>query len=49
MERGAATKGKVANQMLGTGAVEIKATIPNHQVRKALKLHGLDQNNDDER
>jgi hypothetical protein len=49
MQRGAATKGKVANQMVGTEAVEIKATIPNHQVRNALRLHGLDQNNDDER
>lgn len=49
MQRGAATKGKVAYQMVGTEAVEIKATIPTHQVRNALKRHGLDQNNDDER
>lgn len=49
MQRGAATKGKVASEMLGTEAVEIKATIPHHQVRKALKNYRLDQNNDDER
>ena len=49
MQRGAATKGKVASQMVGTETVEIKATIPTPQVQKALKRHGLDQNNDDER
>jgi hypothetical protein len=49
MQRGVATKGKVASQMFGTETVEIKATIPTHQVRNALKGHGLDQNNDDER
>jgi hypothetical protein len=49
MQRGAATKGKVASQMVGTEAVEIKATIPSHQVKNALKNRGLNQNNDDER
>jgi hypothetical protein len=49
MQRGAATKGKVASQMVGTEAVEIKATIPTHEVRNALRRHGLGQNNDDER
>jgi hypothetical protein len=49
MQRGTATKGKIASRMVGTEAVEIKATIPTHQVRNALKSHHLDQNNDDER
>lgn len=49
MQRVATTKGKVAGQMAGTEAVEIKATIPTDQVRKALRRYRLGQNNDDER
>jgi hypothetical protein len=49
MERGAATKGKVAEAVSGAEAIEIKATIPNHQIRDALKRFGLTANNDEER
>src|SRR5262245_49057611 len=49
IRRGASTKGRVAREMAGTSDVEIKATIPTHQVRNTLRAHGLDQNNDDER
>ena len=49
MERGAATRGKVAQAMAGADAIEIKATIPDRQIRVALKRYGLTQNNDEER
>ncbi len=49
MERGAATKGKVAEAVSGAEAIEIKATIPNHQIRDALKRFGLTEKNDEER
>jgi hypothetical protein len=49
MERGAATRGKVAKAMAGAEAIEIKATIPNHQVRRALARFGLTADNDEER
>ena len=37
MERGAATQGQVALQMVGAEAIEIKATVPDHQIRQALE------------
>lgn len=49
MKRGAATRGQVAKAMAGAEAIEIKATIPDHQVREALKRFGLTQRNDEER
>jgi hypothetical protein len=49
MERGAATRGKVAQAMAGAEAIEIKATIPHHQIRYALKRYGLTESNDEER
>jgi len=49
MERGAATRGKVAKAMAGAEAIEIKATIPDHQIRQALARFGLTSNNDEER
>jgi hypothetical protein len=49
MERGAATRGKVAAAMAGAEAIEIKATIPDRQIRLALKRYGLTENNDEER
>jgi hypothetical protein len=49
MERGAATRGKVAEAVSGADAIEIKATIPDHQVRDALKRFGLTAKNDEER
>jgi hypothetical protein len=49
MERGAATRGKVARAVAGADAIEIKATIPDHQIRQALARFGLTSNNDEER
>jgi len=49
MERGAATKGRVAKAMAGAEAIEIKATIPNDQIRGALRRYGLTERNDEER
>jgi len=49
MERGAATRGKVAKAVAGAEAIEIKATIPNHQIRHALARFGLTADNDEER
>jgi hypothetical protein len=49
MERGAATRGKVAKAVAGADAIEIKATIPNHQIKDALKRFGLTAENDEER
>ena len=49
MERGAATRGKVAKAVAGAEAIEIKATIPDHQIEEALTRFGLTANNDEER
>jgi len=49
MERGAATRGKVAKAIAGAEAIEIKATIPDRQIRQALARFGLTSNNDEER
>ena len=49
MERGAATRGKVAREMAGADAIEIKATIPDHQIRQALERFQLTASNDEER
>jgi hypothetical protein len=49
MERGAATRGKVAAAIAGAEAIEIKATIPDHQIRQALARFGLTTSNDEER
>lgn len=49
MKRGAETRGQVAKAMAGAEAIEFKATIPDHQVREALKRFGLTQRNDEER
>jgi hypothetical protein len=49
MERGAATRGKVADAVAGAEAIEIKATIPDHQVDVALARLGLTANNDEQR
>ena len=42
MNRGSATKGQVALKLAGTEAVEIKATVPEHQVDTALRRHDLE-------
>jgi len=49
MERGAATRGEVARAVAGADAIEIKATIPEHQIRQALARFGLTASNDEER
>jgi hypothetical protein len=49
MERGVATRGKVARAVAGAETIEIKATIPNHQIRQALARFGLTASNDEER
>ena len=49
MERGAATRGKVAKAIAGAEAIELKATIPDHQIRQALARFGLTASNDEER
>jgi len=49
MERGAATRGKVAKAIAGAEAIEIKATIPGRQIGQALVRFGLTTRNDEER
>ena len=49
MERGAATKDRYAKAVAGAEAIEIKATIPDHQIRSALARFRLTRNNDQER
>jgi hypothetical protein len=47
--RGKATQGKVARAVAGAEAIEIKATVPDHQVQAALARFGLTASNDEER
>jgi hypothetical protein len=47
--RGKATQGKVAQAVAGAEAIEIKATVPDHQVRPGLARFGLTTRNDEER
>ena len=49
MERGAATRGKVGKAVSGADDIEIKATVPNHQIKQALARFGLTASNDEER
>lgn len=49
MKRGATTRGRVAKAMAGAEAIEIKATIPHHQIRQALASFGLTARNDEAR
>ena len=49
MERGAATRDFYAKAVAGAEAIEIKATIPDHQIRSALARFRLTRNNDQER
>jgi hypothetical protein len=48
-QRGKATQGKVARAVAGAEAIEIKATVPDHQVSAALARFGLTTRNDEER
>jgi hypothetical protein len=47
--RWAATQGAVARHTAGVDAIEIKATIPEHQIDPALERYGLTVDNDEER
>jgi hypothetical protein len=47
--RGKATMGRVARAVAGAEAIEIKATVPEHQVGAALARFGLTERNDEER
>jgi len=49
VERGKATRGKVAKATAGAEQIEIKATVPNHQITPALRRFGLTADNDEER
>jgi hypothetical protein len=49
MERGASTMGRYARLLEGAEAIEIKATIPQRQIKTALARYGLTQRNDEER
>ena len=49
MERGTATRGKVARAVAGAEAIEIKATIPHHQVGAALAQLSLKRSDEGER
>ena len=49
VERGAKTRGRVARAMAGADAIEIKATIPDHQIEEALNRYKLTLRNDEER
>lgn len=49
IERGAATKGRMAKAMAGADDIEIKATIPHHQIQAALRRFNLTADNDEER
>jgi hypothetical protein len=42
MATGAETRGQVAKAMAGTEGVEIKATIPPNQIEAALRIYGLE-------
>lgn len=47
--RGAATRNQVARQVSGVSAIEVKATIPDKQIDKALRRFGMNSENDQER
>jgi nitrogen fixation protein FixH len=47
--RGAATKNAIAKQVAGVDAIEVKATVPDHQIDVALTRYGLTVDNDEER
>ncbi len=49
MERGTATRGKLAKAVAGAEAIEIKATIADRQIGKALARFRLTAGNDEER
>ena len=48
-KRGAATRGQVASKLDGVDAIEIKVTIPDHQIDSALDHYKLSIDNSEER
>ena len=49
VERGVRTRGRVARAMTGADSIEIKATIPDRQIKAALERYRLTPKNDEER
>ncbi len=49
MKKPSTAQGKVARATAGAEAIEIKATIPDRQIRTALRRFGLDRYNDEQR
>jgi len=49
VERGAATRGRMARAMTGADSIEIKATIADRQIRSALRRYKLTPRHDEER
>jgi len=49
MERGAKTMGRYARLLEGAEAIEIKATVPQKQIRSAMARYGLTRKNDEQR
>ena len=49
MERGVSTMGRYARLLEGAEAIEIKATVPQKQVKTAMARYGLTQKNDEQR
>jgi hypothetical protein len=49
MERGEATRGRIAALLWGSDSIEIKATIPHKQIKQVLKRFGLTIDNEKQR
>jgi hypothetical protein len=49
MHLGTGTQGRVAKLTTGADAIEIKATIPQPQIQRALRRYKLSRNNDEQR
>ena len=49
MKSETATQGKITKMIFGADAIEIKATIPDAQIEKALTRYSLTLDNDEER
>lgn len=48
-ERGAGTRNRIGRQVSGVSAIEVKATIPDSQIDKALRHFDMTVDNDEER
>jgi hypothetical protein len=49
VQRGAATKDQIGQLVAGVDAIEVKATIPDHQIEASLHRYQLTVDNDEER